>query len=592
MSCRPTARFVSGRYGLYRQLGKKPGIPIKQCVYAKEETAMTASHNGADALVQTLASAGVKRIFTLSGNHIMPVFDACLDAGIQLVHTRHEGAAVHMADAWARLTGEVGVAMVTGGPGHANAVSALYTAQMAESPVLLLSGHAPNNQLGMGAFQEMRQADVAAPLTKSASTVASADSMAAEVARAIRLARSGRPGPVHLSLPTDALESSCAPSPAADSLSFQAVRQALDATQALSIMDTLRAAKRPLILTGPAAMMGATRTSAQALEAACGIPVIGMESPRGIGDPSLGAFAQVLAQADCILLLGKRVDFTLKFGKAPAIDAACVFIHIDAEQDELERTRRAVGGRLVGWALADALSALDALTAASASISPRHNAWTRAARGAIAYRPEAWRDASSAMTGRLHPVQALAPIQQLLDSHPQSIFISDGGEIGQWAQACLHAPDRIINGVAGAIGSALPFALAARMARPDAPVVTVMGDGTFGFHTAEMDTAVRYGLPFVAVVGNDARWNAEYQIQLRDYGPNRLVGCELLPTRYDAVTAAFGGYGRLVTQAHEVADALAQAHLSGLPACLNIMIEGLPAPSITLEPNYFGDGFI
>jgi acetolactate synthase-1/2/3 large subunit len=544
---------------------------------------MTATHKGADALVQTLTSAGIKRIFALSGNHIMPVFDACLDADIQLVHTRHEGAAVHMADAWARLTGEVGVAMVTGGPGHANAVSALYTAQMAESPVLLLSGHAPNNQLGMGAFQEMRQAEVAAPLTKSASTVASADSMAAEVGGALRLARSGRPGPVHLSLPTDALESACTQSPAASPLSFQPVRQALGASQAASIMDTLRAAKRPLILTGPASMMGAARTSAQALEAACGIPVVGMESPRGIGDPSLGAFAQVLAQADCILLLGKRVDFTLKFGKAPAIDAACVFIHIDAEQDELERTRRAVGGRLTGWALADAPSALDALTAANASAAAaaRHHAWTKDVRDAIAYRPDAWRHASSEMTGRLHPVQALAPIQQLLDSHPRSVFISDGGEIGQWAQACLHAPDRIINGVAGAIGSALPFALAAKMARPDAPVVTVMGDGTFGFHTAEMDTAVRYGLPFVAVVGNDARWNAEYQIQLRDYGPKRLVGCELLPTRYDAVTAAFGGYGKLVTEAHQVADALAQAHQSGLPACLNIMIEGLPAPSIS-----------
>jgi acetolactate synthase-1/2/3 large subunit len=135
------------------------------------------SMRGADALIRSLQDAGVRRLFTLSGNHIMPVFDAALDAGMELIHTRHEAAAVHMADAWARLTGEVGVALVTGGPGHANAVSALYTAAMAESPVLLLSGHAPLSQLGFGAFQEMEQAAIARPLTKAARTSEHANAM-------------------------------------------------------------------------------------------------------------------------------------------------------------------------------------------------------------------------------------------------------------------------------------------------------------------------------------------------------------------------------------------------------------------------------
>ncbi|OZI23263.1 acetolactate synthase [Bordetella genomosp. 9] len=543
---------------------------------------MTRSRNGADALVQTLGAAGVKRIFTLSGNHIMPVFDACIDANIQLVHVRHEAAAVHMADAWARLTGEVGVAMVTGGPGHANAVSALYTASMAESPVLLLSGHAPNNQIGMGAFQEMRQADVAEPLAKWSATVGNADAMAGEVGTAMRIARSARPGPVSLGLPTDALEAACTSQTDAPQ-SFDAIAQALDAGVAASLLERLRAARRPLILTGPAAMMGPALARARELEAASGIPVIGMESPRGVADPSLGAFAQMLAQADCILLLGKRVDFTLKFGKPPAIAADCVFLQVDADAPELERTRRAVGSRLEAWALADAASAMNALlrAAMASARSPRHGSWTQDVRDAIAYRPEAWRTASSTLPGRMHPVQALAPVQRLLDSHPDSVLIADGGEIGQWAQACLHAPNRVVNGVAGSIGAALPFALAARLARPDAPVVTVMGDGTFGFHTAEMDTAVRYRLPFIAVVGNDARWNAEYQIQLRDYGKDRLIGCELLPARYDAVTAAFGGFGRQVTDPAQVAPAIDEAYRSGLPACLNIMIEGLPAPTVS-----------
>jgi acetolactate synthase-1/2/3 large subunit len=173
------------------------------------------------------------------------------------------------------------------------------------------------------------------------------------------------------------------------------------------------------------------------------------------------------------------------------------------------------------------------------------------------------------------------PIQALLDAAPEAVLVCDGGEIGQWTQACLRAPQRIINGVAGSIGSALPFALAARVARPDAPVVAVLGDGTFGLHPAEIDTAVRCGLPFLAVVGNDARWNAEYQIQLRDYGAQRLVGCELLPTRYDEVARAFGGFGALVSEPVGLEAALQQALQSGLPACLNVMIEGLAAPGIS-----------
>src|SRR6185503_7313457 len=149
---------------------------------------------GADIVVQTLARAGVTHLFSLSGNHIMPIYDAALDARLTITHTRHEGAAVHMADAWGRLTGEPGVALLTGGPGHANGVGALYTAFASESPLVLLSGHAPLNELGKGSFQEMRQAEVAAPLAKASWTSQSAQGLGADVARALRIARSGTPG--------------------------------------------------------------------------------------------------------------------------------------------------------------------------------------------------------------------------------------------------------------------------------------------------------------------------------------------------------------------------------------------------------------
>src|SRR5258705_11735418 len=167
---------------------------------------MTEALRGADIVARSLERLGCERIFTLSGNHIMSLFDAALETKIDLVHVRHEAAAVHMADAWGRLTGEPGIAMVTGGPGHANAVGALYTALGAESPMVLLSGHAATWQLGRGGFQEIRQADMAAPVSKASWTATSAATLGREVGEAIRIATSGRPGPVHLSLPSDLLE--------------------------------------------------------------------------------------------------------------------------------------------------------------------------------------------------------------------------------------------------------------------------------------------------------------------------------------------------------------------------------------------------
>ena len=531
-------------------------------------------NRGADLLARTLRSAGVERIFTLSGNHIMPVFDAALDAGIALIHVRHEAACVHMADAYARLTGRPGVALVTGGPGHANAVSALYTAQMSESPVVLLSGHAPNDQLGAGAFQEMRQAEMAAPAVKAAWTSANADALGADAARAMQTALSGRPGPVNLNLPTDTLEAMV--SGGAGMHDASAIAMPLAEADAQSIMDWLAAARRPLVLTGPATL---TRTGAAlraALENAAGVAVVGMESPRGINDPALGAFAQMLAQADRVLLIGKRVDFTLKFGHGLA--PACEVMQVDADTAEQARARKAFGDRLRLVATADAFAALSALTRAAAPVA---GAWLGEVRAAIAHRPAAWDTARSAMPRRLHPVEACRPLQALLDRDPDAVLVSDGGEFGQWAQACLHAPNRIINGPAGAIGAALPFAIGARVAKPEATIVTLMGDGTFGFHAMEIDTAMRYGLPFVAVIGNDARWNAEYQIQLKTYGPARLIACELAPSRYDLTAASFGAHGEMVDDAATMAAAVARATAAALPAVLNVMIEGAPAPVVT-----------
>jgi acetolactate synthase-1/2/3 large subunit len=269
-----------------------------------------------------------------------------------------------------------------------------------------------------------------------------------------------------------------------------------------------------------------------------------MESPRGVSDPSLGLLQEVLAAADTVVLAGKRKDFTLKFGAAFGKDSRVL--------------------------------ETEGIPELPAKPWPK-SGWLDEVRSAIAFRPAEWQGLASASAGPVHPVEVGREVQKLL-AGKDAVLVSDGGEFGQWAQATVSAPHRIINGVAGAIGAALPFAAAAKLALPGSTVMAMLGDGTFGFHCSEIDTAVREKLGYVAVVGNDSCWNAEYQIQLRSYGAERARGLDLLPTRYDRVAAAFGAHGEQVQCCAELGPALARAAGAGRAACVNVMIERLPAP--------------
>jgi acetolactate synthase I/II/III large subunit len=538
---------------------------------------------GADIVMQTLERGGHNTIFTLSGNHIMSLFDAAIDTRHTLVHTRHEAAAVHMADAWGRLTGEPGIAMVTGGPGHANAAAALMTALGQESPLVLLSGHTETTQLGRGGFQELRQAEMAAPAAKASWTATATATLGAEVAKAIRIARAGRPGPVHLSLPSDLLDATVAAGdiawPEPDAFTASPVDLADPAADA--ILGIIATAQRPFLLAGPRLANRSGRGLLSRIEAATQIPTAIMESPRGFNDATLGAFADAIRRADMIILLGKALDFTLKFGEPPAIDAACRWIVIDPEAALVDRAIRERGERVVFGCVADTSPAGETLIRRAAGKQLASTAWLAEVRAHFTERPAAWDALASRTPGKLHPMEVFRALKPYVGKHPDTVLICDGGEFAQWGQSVLPVvPRRLINGVGGSIGSSLPMACAARVVEREAPVFVVLGDGTFGFHMAEFETAVRCNLPFVAVVGTDARWNAEYNLQVRDYGPNRTFGCELLPTRYDLVVAALGGHGELVQTVDELPGAIERSLASGRPACINVMIESIPAPVV------------
>ncbi|OKO84767.1 acetolactate synthase [Bradyrhizobium sp. NAS80.1] len=533
---------------------------------------------GADLIARTLELSGSTKIYALTGNHIMSIYDAAIGTKLDLIHTRHEASTVYMADAWARLSGACGIALVSSGAGHANALGSLPTALAADAPLVLLSGHAGLSELGRGAFQEMKQAEMAASVCKASITASDARRMGHQLAACIRLAMSGRPGPVHMSLPVDLLEETFEDTPdlwptAADFIPEPAVAEPTDIAP---IIAALQKAERPMLLAGPWLCRAPASSEFQAAAAKLGVPIIGMESPRGINDPSLGRFAQVLAKADLVMLLGKPHDQTIKFGQAPFIHQDASFVAVDPDVGMIERAKREQGKRLVFALQADPLAVVRGLTTEAPATVARAS-WSEEVAAAVAYRPAAWPGEDSAEQGRLHPAELCRGLEAVLKRHPDAVLICDGGEIPQWPQTIQTGNRRLINGVGASIGGAAPFAIGARHAT-DATVIAVSGDGAFGFHFAEMDTALRHNAPIVMVIGNDATWNAEHQLQLRAYGKGRAHGCDLLLTRYDRVVEALGGHGEHVTTFDDLVPALERAIASGRPACVNVEIRSFPAP--------------
>jgi len=345
------------------------------------------------------------------------------------------------------------------------------------------------------------------------------------------------------------------------------------------VIEMLETARRPLALIGPAMSRPARRAAVERLSSATGLPALPMESPRGVNDPWLHAAASSFGRADLVLLLGKKLDFSVRWGGAPPFEPACRFVQVDWDAEALDTTGRVSLGLVTDPALL-----AHQLAVAAAPLAGRWSAWSEEVAAARASEPAEWESLRRSAQAPMHPLRVCAEIQPLLDRG--AVLVADGGEFGQWIQAGCESGIRMINGLSGSIGSALPLAIAARLRHADRPVIAAMGDGTFGFHALELDTALRAGLPVVAVVGNDARWNAEHQLQLQHYGAARTLACELHPSRYDRVAAALGGHGEHVERPEDLGTALERALGSGLPACVNVVIDGVAAPTYRAAPSH------
>lgn len=529
--------------------------------------------SASSALIQTLANNGVEVIFSLSGNQIMPLYDACIDANIRIIHTRHEGAAVYMAEAYAQLSGKLGVALVTAGPGLLNAVSALYSAARSETPILLISGDASLGMDGRGGFQELDQCTITAPITKYSARPENAAAILSDLDHCIATALGGTPGPTHLALAFDLLSQTTGLD-AAKKVNLPPAN-AMRQSDLKTVIKAIDAAKHPLVMTGPQANRTRQPAANVALEAALGLPIICLESARGLSDSFYGDLTTALKSADLIIHLGKLADYSTGLHARGRITKGTPIISILTDDQSAPmpvHDDHPITLIRTGNIPASMTQLATAITDQEITVCDAD--WPAAVTASITRRL-AWQAGDQ---GR-HPAALTSQLQFAIDQAASPILIADGGEFCQWVQAGCIAPRRMINGPSGAIGGGIAYAIGASIACPDAKIFLVMGDGTAGFYLGEIHTAVRTNANITAIIGNDYRWNAEVQIQIDTYGPDRVYGCDLdEKADYAAAAIGLGAQGQNVGPDDDLDAALRSASAFQGPTVLNVLIDGQAAP--------------
>jgi acetolactate synthase I/II/III large subunit len=527
----------------------------------------------AEIVARFLVARGVDRIFGLQGGHIQPIWDHLHQLGVRIVDVRDEGAAVHMAHAHAVLTGGVGVCMATAGPGVTNCVTAITNAHLERVPVLLIGGCPPVPQDDLGPLQGIDHAAIMAPVTRSSRTLRTADQIARDLDKAWAMADGdgNPPGPVYIEIPTDVLRETV---PAAcvldEHLRAKPRRMGKpDGDNIARAAQMLRAAKRPLVVTGRGAQRAATALTR--LLDASGAVYLDTQESRGLVDPAhasvVGAVrARAMQEADCVLVVGRKLDYQMAYG-SPAVFKHARFVRIADHADELRDNRR---GEVE--VLADAALALDALADALRAPSPSlDRAWTAALRGEHVRRAAKYAEglgtAPAGKDGHMHPNRIFAALRKVLA--PDAITVADGGDLLSFARMGLDTRHYLDAGAFGCLGVGTPYAVAAALAHPERQVVAITGDGAFGINAMEIDSAKRHGAKAVFIVSNNAAWNIERLDQEMNYG-GRVVGTTLAWSDYAAMARAFGLHAERVTDPARLEGAIRDA-LANAPALIDVV---------------------
>lgn len=540
--------------------------------------------NGAELFVRAIAQLGISDIFTLVGDHLNEVLRVAAQTGMRIVDMRHESGVTHAADAWARIHRKPALALVTGGPGHTNALTGIATAQLAGSPLIAVSGSRATSVADRNAFQDIDQIGMVRPVVKWAAQPPSAGQIPFYLRRGYAEASGGRKGAVHLTIPVDLFTAEaktasdlCMP------VSDVAQPRTAEIERALGL---LQSAERPVIIAGSGIWWSRAGSELQEFVERTSLPLYTITMARGTvsdahplsfgyGDPALNKAARIaFREADLFLVIGKRIDFRLAFGGPRLFSSEAKFIQIDIHAPELGMNRA-----LDVAICADAKMALRAFLDAIGSRAWPATPWLDRLRQ---LRSDWESELEHIAQDRAVPPHPAAFYGELRRSLPPGVLYSwDGGDFAHWGRVRLAAevPGGWLRlGPMGTIGAALPNGIALQLANPGKPVAVITGDGSVGFYIAELDTAVRHKLPIVVIVGNDAGWGLERELQSATGQGDGTVACELRATRYDLIMKGFGGEGETIDTLDQVRPAVERAFSSGVPYCLNANIRGVRSP--------------
>jgi acetolactate synthase-1/2/3 large subunit len=529
-------------------------------------------------VARALKQKGVEYIFTLCGGHIQPIYSGCAEVGIKLIDVRHEQAAVHAADGWARLTGKPGVAVVTAGPGLTNSLTGIANARRAGSPVVVIGGQAPLFQFEKGGLQEMDHLGLVAPITKWGKRVHHTSRIPEYIDMAFRQATAGRPGPVFLEVPLDILvnaeEEDIIPFPQNSQGQPQILGEPALIEKAAEV---LLAATKPVIFGGSAVWWDSAGRALEELSEKIQSPIFVNGMGRGcirFENPLLFSQSRekALNETDVLLLVGAEMDFRLGYGDPTVINPGAKIIQINIDPTEIGRNRGVEVG-IVGNTRSVLKQIIDAVNHVKVH-SARHH-WVRELKAEEERDLEIIKEFQKSDQVPIHPVRLCHEIDEFLGRN--AIVIGDGGDIVSLGARIIRAraPGHWLDpGPFGCLGVGMPFGLAARLAKPDEQVLLLSGDGSFGFNAMEIDTAVRFRLPMVVVIGNDGGWGQMRSgVEAMKVETTGSGATELGFTRYDNLVESLGGVGFNVERPEEIRPALERAFESRLPACINVKLD-------------------
>ena len=537
----------------------------------------SATISGGHLVAKALKAEGIEVIFTLCGGHIIDIYDGCIDEGIQVIDVRHEQVAAHAADGYARVTGRPGCAVVTAGPGTTDAITGVANAFRAESPMLLIGGQGALNQHRMGSLQDLPHVDIMKPITKFSSSVLTTERVADMCSMAFREATAGAPGPAFLEIGRDILdahvplEDAVLPQPGRYRASTKSIG---DPASVDRLADILTKAEKPCVLLG--SQVWTSRGSEAAIEFArsLNIPVFMNGAARGTlppGDPHHLHLTRRHAfnNADVILIVGTPFDFRMGYGKRLRQEATVV--QIDMDYRTVGKNRDVDLGLVgdPGAILAEVTKAADGKGASG------RESWIQSLREEENRLKEERLPRLMRDDAPVHPLRLAHEINEFLTEN--TMYIGDGGDVVTFSGGVVQpkGPGLWMDpGPLGTLGVGVPFAMAAKVARPDREIVCLFGDGAFSLTGWDFETMVRFNLPFIGVVGNNSYMNQIRYGQIQKYGEERGdVGNKLGDVKYDEFAKMLGGYGEEVREPKDIRPALERARESGKPSLINVWID-------------------